>query len=63
MSLFDIENIHRTYLEDLMSRVEDKEKVRELYNKKRGELEESAVVKDFIPILAHKTVKEELKVW
>lgn len=63
MSLLDDpETIHENVILDLTYKFTNysSEYIRQLYNQKRNELEEQALIKDFIHVLILKQIKEEL---
>lgn len=63
MSLLDDpETIHENVILDLTYKFTNysSEYIRQLYNQKRNELEEQALIKDFIHVLITKQIKEEL---
>mgnify|MGYP000574255068 CR=1 FL=1 len=59
MSLkFDIEEIHKSYMQGLKEEF-DIEDIENRYKEKRERLEKDAKIKNFIPILVYNSIKQE----
>jgi protein tyrosine phosphatase (PTP) superfamily phosphohydrolase (DUF442 family) len=62
MKVQDYESFHKRVLESLIVKYPKREsEIRDLYNQERKILEEKSSIKDFIPILTYRIIKQVIR--